>query len=84
MIFAAVCLSPLSVLLFVIGEIFYAKRPVIVTYAPCPGFSLIDGYFIAVNPHQNDQGRKGPCFFQRLIALKCLKCQKIKKNLILL
>jgi hypothetical protein len=30
-----------------------------------------------VNPHQNDQGRKGPCFFQRLIALKCLKCQKI-------
>jgi hypothetical protein len=31
------------------------------------------------NPHQNDQGRKGPCFFQRLIALKCLKCQKIKK-----
>jgi hypothetical protein len=30
-----------------------------------------------INPHQNDQGRKGPCFFQRLIALKCLKCQKI-------
>jgi len=29
------------------------------------------------NPHQNDQGRKGPCYFQRLIALKCLKCQKI-------
>ncbi len=29
------------------------------------------------NPHQNDQGRKGPCCFQRLIALKCLKCQKI-------
>jgi hypothetical protein len=26
-----------------------------------------------INPHQNDQGRKGPCFFQRLIALKCLK-----------
>jgi hypothetical protein len=26
------------------------------------------------NPHQNDQGRKGPCYFQRLIALKCLKC----------
>ncbi len=36
---------------------------------------------IAVNPHQNDQGRKGPCYFQRLIALKCLKCQKIKKNI---
>jgi hypothetical protein len=33
------------------------------------------------NPHQNDQGRKGPCFFQRLIALKCLKCQKIKENI---
>jgi hypothetical protein len=33
------------------------------------------------NPHQNDQGRKGPCCFQRLIALKCLKCQKIKKNI---
>ncbi len=34
------------------------------------------------NPHQNDQGRKGPCYFQkRLIALKCLKCQKIKKNI---
>jgi len=33
------------------------------------------------NPHQNDQGWKGPCFFQRLIALKCLKCQKIKKNI---
>jgi hypothetical protein len=48
MIFAAVGISPLSVLLFVIGERFFAKRPVIVTYAPCPGFSLIDGYFIAV------------------------------------
>ncbi len=34
-----------------------------------------------INPHQNDQGRKGPCFYQRLIALKCLKCQKIKKNI---
>jgi hypothetical protein len=34
---------------------------------------------IHLNPHQNDQGRKGPCFFQRLIALECLKCQKIKK-----
>jgi hypothetical protein len=34
-----------------------------------------------LNPHQNDQGWKGPCFFQRLIALKCLKCQKIKKNI---
>jgi hypothetical protein len=34
-----------------------------------------------LNPHQNDQGRKVPCFFQRLIALKCLKCQKIKKNI---
>jgi hypothetical protein len=32
---------------------------------------------ILFNPHQNDQGRKGPCYFQRLIALKCLKCQKI-------
>ena len=32
-----------------------------------------------LNPHQNDQGRKGPCYFQRLNALKCLKCQKIKK-----
>ena len=29
------------------------------------------------NPHQNDQGWKVPCFFKRLIALKCLKCQKI-------
>ncbi len=29
------------------------------------------------NPHQNDQGQKGPCYFQRLNALKCLKCQKI-------
>ncbi len=29
------------------------------------------------NPHQNDQGRKGPCFFQRLIALKCQKIKKI-------
>jgi hypothetical protein len=35
----------------------------------------------SINPHQNDQGRKGPCYFQRLIALKCLKCQKIKKNI---
>ncbi len=33
------------------------------------------------NPNGNDQGRKGPCFFQRLIALKCLKCQKIQKNI---
>jgi hypothetical protein len=32
-----------------------------------------------INPRQNDQGQKGPCFYQRLIALKCLKCQKIKK-----
>jgi hypothetical protein len=32
---------------------------------------------VNVNPHQNDQGRKGPCYFQRLNALKCLKCQKI-------
>ncbi len=32
---------------------------------------------VLVNPHQNDQGRKGPCYFQRLNALKCLKCQKI-------
>ncbi len=36
------------------------------------------------NPHQNDQGRKGPCYFQRLIALKCLNCQKIKKKYIIL
>ncbi len=34
-------------------------------------------FCISVNPHQNDQGGKGPCYFQRLIALKCLKCQKI-------
>ena len=34
-----------------------------------------------INPHQNDQGRKGPCSFQRLIALKCLKFQKIKQNI---
>ena len=33
------------------------------------------------NPNENDQGRKGPCFFQRLIALKCLMCQKIHKNI---
>jgi hypothetical protein len=30
-----------------------------------------------VNPHQNDQGRKGSCCFQRLIALKSVK--KLKK-----
>jgi hypothetical protein len=54
MIFAAACLSPLSVLLFVIGENLFAKRPVIVTYAPCPGFSLIDGYFIAVKNDARD------------------------------
>ncbi len=36
--------------------------------------------FNIFNPHQNDQGRKGPCCFQRLIALKCQKCQKIKKK----
>ncbi len=34
-----------------------------------------------VNPNENDQGRKAPCFFQRLIALKCLMCQKIQKNI---
>ncbi len=34
-----------------------------------------------INPKENDQGRKGPCFFQRLIALKCLKCQKIQNNI---
>jgi hypothetical protein len=32
---------------------------------------------VLLNPHQKDQGRKGPCYFQRLNALKCLKCQKI-------
>ncbi len=26
-----------------------------------------------INPHQNDQGQKGPCCFQRPNALKCLK-----------
>jgi hypothetical protein len=30
-----------------------------------------------LNPQQNDQGRKGPCCFRRLDALKCLKCKKI-------
>ncbi len=30
-------------------------------------------------PHQNGQGWNGPCFFQRLNALKCLKCQEFKK-----
>ncbi len=29
-----------------------------------------------LNPQQNDQGRKGPCCFQRLNALKCLKSVK--------
>ncbi len=42
---------------------------------------LINGeifaHFLIYNPHQNDQGRKGPCCFQRHIVLKCLKCQKI-------
>ena len=38
-------------------------------------------FFQVFNPNENDQGRKGPCFFQRLIALKCLKCQKIQKNI---
>jgi hypothetical protein len=33
-----------------------------------------------IDPHQNGQGRKGPYSFQRLIALKCLKCQKIQNN----
>jgi hypothetical protein len=36
------------------------------------------------NPHQNDQGQKGPCCFQRLIALKCLKCPKILKKYLFL
>ncbi len=36
-----------------------------------------------VNPHQNDQGRKGPCCFQRLIALKC-RVKKLKKYLFLI
>ena len=44
-------------------------------------FTFLSSRCISFNPHQNDQGRKGPCFFQRLIALKCLKCQKIKKNI---
>ncbi len=29
------------------------------------------------NPQHNNQGRKGPCCFQRLNVLKGLKCQKI-------
>ncbi len=33
---------------------------------------------VILNNNENDQGRKGPCFFQRLIALKCLRCQKIQ------
>jgi hypothetical protein len=44
-------------------------------------FQNVAATFADFNPQQNDQGRKGPCFFQRLIALKCLKCQKIKKNI---
>ncbi len=35
--------------------------------------------FFLFNPHQSDQGQKGPWCFQRLYALKCLKCQKIQK-----
>jgi hypothetical protein len=34
-----------------------------------------------VGASQNGQGRKGPCIFQRLNALKCLKCQKIQQNI---
>jgi hypothetical protein len=34
-------------------------------------------FIFVLNPHQNDQGLKGPCFFQRLIALKFLQCLKI-------
>jgi hypothetical protein len=44
-------------------------------------FIAVNACFSWLNPHQNDQGRKRPCYFQRLIALKCLKCQKIKKNI---
>jgi hypothetical protein len=33
-----------------------------------------------INPNENDHGRKGPCFFQRLIALKRHLCQKIQKK----
>jgi hypothetical protein len=38
------------------------------------GFLVVLNFFrqYCVNPHQNDQGRKGPCYFQRLNALKCL------------
>ncbi len=41
------------------------------------GRKIVKNANASFNPHQNDQGRKGPCCFQRLIALKCLKCQKI-------
>ena len=35
----------------------------------------------AVNPNQDDQGRKRPRCLQRLITLKCLNCEKIEKNI---
>jgi hypothetical protein len=47
--------------------------------ASCDDASLDDASLedASLNPHQNDKARKGPCFFQRLIALKCLKGKKI-------
>jgi hypothetical protein len=48
----------------------------------CSTMALLNKYTASVpclNPHQNDQGRKGPCCFQRLIALKCLSVKKLKK-----
>ncbi len=30
---------------------------------------------LIINPHENDQERKGLSYFQRLKALKCLQCQ---------
>jgi hypothetical protein len=33
------------------------------------------------NPNENDQGRKGPCFFSKAYYLKCLMCQKIQKKI---
>ncbi len=42
-----------------------------------PNSTVICVPYLRFNPYQDGQGRKGPCFFQRLYALKCQKIQKI-------
>jgi hypothetical protein len=67
----------MPLLLFLVRIPIIAGILLLVLLVLLKSFLILVASLLWFNPHQNDQGRKGPCCFQRLIALKCLKCQKI-------